>query len=176
MAGSTPREREVRTLVLLRHAKSDYPPGVPDHDRPLAPRGQRDAPAAGGWLAEHWPAIDRVVVSSAVRAQQTWDRVAPLVPRVGAVVTEPRIYEATPAILAGIVSALPSDENTVMIVGHNPGLEDFAAMITASGEGDAMERLSLKYPTSGIAVLQAEGSWPDLLAGGHLVEFVAPRG
>ena len=64
----------MRTLVLMRHAKSDYPAGVPDHERPLAPRGTREAGLAGDWLREHAPAIDAVLCSSAVRTRQTLER------------------------------------------------------------------------------------------------------
>ena len=166
----------MRTLVLLRHAKSDYPPGLPDHDRPLAPRGRRDAPEAGSWLAHHCPPLDRVLVSSAQRAQQTWALAAPHVDTYGTVVTEPRIYEAAAATLAALVSALPSEDRTVVMVGHNPGLEDLAASLVRGGDADAQRRMLAKYPTNGIAVLQSPGEWADLVRGADLVDFVAPRG
>lgn len=166
----------MRTLVLLRHAKSDYPPGIPDHDRPLAARGRRDAPAAGAWLAAHCPTPDRVLVSSAQRAQETWALAAPEVGSCGTVVTEPRIYEAAGSTLAALVSNLPSDDRTVVMVGHNPGLEDLAAALVRGGDAQAQRRMREKYPTNGIAVLQSTGEWSDLVHGADLVDFVAPRG
>lgn len=168
----TLRAPDVRTLILLRHAKSDYPIGVPDHDRPLSPRGRKDAPAAGAWLTQHCPPIDRALVSSAVRAQQTWDLAS--VPC--DTVTEPRIYEAAATVLVNLVVDLPDDLQTVVFVGHNPGLEDLAHALTRGGDAAARQRLALKYPTSGVAVLQCDGTWLDLAAGADLVDFAVPRG
>ena len=71
MAPADPSTQATRTLVLLRHGKSAYPPGVSDHDRPLAPRGQREAALAGTWIGANVPAIDRVVCSTAQRTRQT---------------------------------------------------------------------------------------------------------
>jgi len=65
-----------RRLILLRHAKSAWPVGVGDHDRPLARRGRREAPLAGRWLNENAREIDLAVCSSANRTRQTWMRVA----------------------------------------------------------------------------------------------------
>lgn len=166
----------MRTLVLLRHAKSDYPPGVPDHDRPLAARGRRDAPEAGAWLAAHCPPPDRVLVSSAKRAQETWALAAPHLGSYGTVVSESRIYEAAGSALAALVSALPAEDLTVVMVGHNPGLEDLAASLVRGGDADAQQRMLTKYPTNGIAVLRSPGEWTDLVRGADLVDFVAPRG
>ena len=166
----------MRRLVLLRHAKSDYPAGVGDHDRPLAVRGRRDAPAAGEWIARHVGAVDDVVVSSAVRAQQTWALASPHVTVVGSVVTEPRIYEAPASTLIGIVESLPENAATVLLVGHNPGLEDLAAELVTDGDPDALGRMALKYPTSAVAVLEGDGQWADLLRGARLTSFAVPRG
>jgi len=166
----------VRRLILLRHAKSDYPPGVPDHDRPLAERGRRDAPAAGEWIAEHVGDVNLVLVSSAVRAQQTWALASPGVRVTDAVVTEPGIYEAPTAALVGLVQGLPDAASTVVLVGHNPGLEDLAARLAGDGDPDALGRMALKYPTSGIAVLEARGTWRDLVHGARLSDFAVPRG
>ena len=63
-----------RTLLLLRHAKSDYPAGVADHERPLAPRGIREAALAGNWLRAHAPGVDAVLCSTATRTRQTLER------------------------------------------------------------------------------------------------------
>lgn len=175
-AACTRRERDVRRLVLLRHAKSDYPPGIPDHDRPLADRGRRDAPAAGEWIAGHVGDVDRVLVSSAARAQQTWALVAPHVSVLDSVITEPGIYEASTAELVEIVGSLPDTATTVVLVGHNPGFEDLAARLAVDGDPDAIGRMAVKYPTSGIALLDAEGTWADLVRGARLSAFAVPRG
>src|ERR1700761_5387448 len=101
---------EARQLVLLRHAKSDYPEEVPDHDRPLAKRGRRDAPVVGRWLAESGHVPDAVVCSTALRARETWELAAAALAAALAeagpaeagpaaapppVRYEPRVYEAT---------------------------------------------------------------------------------
>jgi len=166
----------LRKLILLRHAKSDYPEGVRDHERPLAERGRRDAPVAGGWIADHIGAVDDVLVSSAVRAQQTWELASSRVHVTGVVSTEPSIYEAPASTLLDIVRALPDSSETVIMVGHNPGLEELAADLATDGDPDALGRMAMKYPTSGIAVIEGEGDWADLLRGARLVAFVIPRG
>src|ERR1700742_3308322 len=81
-----------RTLLLLRHAKSDYPAGVADHDRPLAPRGVREAALAGDWLRAHTPAVDAVLFSTATRTRQTLERTKIDAP----VRFADRLYDATP--------------------------------------------------------------------------------
>ena len=70
----------MRTLVLMRHAKSDYPDGVTDHDRPLAARGDREAGLAGDWLRETAPTIDAVLCSTATRTRQTLERTGIVAP------------------------------------------------------------------------------------------------
>ncbi len=81
------------TLLLMRHAKSEYPAGVADHDRPLAPRGVREAALAGDWLRANVPAIDSVLCSTATRARQTLARTGIDAP----VRYVERLYGATPA-------------------------------------------------------------------------------
>ena len=115
-------------------------------------------------------------MSSAVRAQQTWDLASLRVHVTGSVSTEPRIYEAHASTLLDIVRTLPDASNTVMLVGHNPGLEDLAADLATDGDPEALGRMAMKYPTSGIAVIEGEGQWADLLRGARLVAFAVPRG
>ena len=164
------------TLILLRHAKSEYPLGVPDHDRPLSPRGRRDAPAAGRWLASHAPTPQVVLVSSATRAQQTWELASQEWPAAPDPVTEPRIYEASVPDLRAVVGALSPEADVAVLVGHNPGLEQLAAELGRSGDAAAMTRMRAKYPTSGIAILQVPGGWRELLVGAELSSFAVPRG
>ena len=137
-------------LVLLRHAKSDWSVGCADIDRPLAPRGRRQAPDAGAWLAKHVDAIDLAVVSSAERAQATWRLVAESLEAPPRVTVSDEPYAASAEELVEVVAGLPEEARTVVLVGHNPGLEDFAAMLT--GEDVAL-------PTSAIAVIDIDGPW-----------------
>ena len=166
----------MRTLILLRHAKSAYPPGVSDHDRPLADRGRRDAPAAGEWLASHCAAPDLVLVSTARRAQETWDLAKPHLPAFGDVRDEGRIYEAATPVLRDIVATLPGSAGTVLVVGHNPALEDLAVSLATDGVPDALGSMAMKYPTCGIAVLTGDGAWADMLRHARLAAFAVPRG
>ncbi|HET9253857.1 MAG TPA: histidine phosphatase family protein [Pseudonocardiaceae bacterium] len=139
-----------RTLILLRHAKSAWPPDVPDAQRPLAGRGRRDAPAVGRWLCEHAGTIGEVVCSPAVRAAQTWDLAAAELAVAPRVRHDRRLYGAgTPELLA-VTHELATEASTAVLVGHNPGLEDFLTLLTG-------ERELLK--TSSIAVITVPASW-----------------
>ena len=119
-----------RKLIVLRHAKSDWP-DVADHERPLAKRGRRDAPVVGRWLGEAGYVPDAVICSTAQRARQTWELVsaglAEAAPGVSPVVRfEPRVYEAAVLGLLMLVREFDDAWHTAMIIGHNPGLAGLA--------------------------------------------------
>ena len=164
----------MRTLLLMRHAKSDYPAGVPDHDRPLAPRGERDADAAATWMAAAFPRLDEVAVSPARRAQQTWARVAARV-QAGTVREDSRIYEDWGSGLRDVLAAFSEEASLALVVGHNPGIEEFALSLGQGGDPSARARLMTKYPTSGITVLLVPGSW-ERPGAVELAAFAVPRG
>jgi phosphohistidine phosphatase len=124
-----------RRLILLRHAKSDWP-DVPDRDRPLAKRGRRDAPRIGRWLHEHGYQPDVVVVSDAARTRQTWDLVAPELGGSPAVRFEPRAYAASALSLLYLVQELPERYRAALLIAHNPGLSDLATSLAAPPETD----------------------------------------
>ena len=131
-----------RRLVLLRHAKSDWP-DVADHERPLAKRGRRDAPAVGRWLGESGYVPDAVVCSTALRARQTWELVssglAAVVPGASpAVRYEPRVYEATVLGLLMLIREFPPDWRTALVIGHNPGLAELTSGLAGPGEAKLM--------------------------------------
>ena len=163
-----------RTLLLLRHAKSDYPEGVADHDRPLAPRGVREAGLAGDWLRAHAPAVDAVLCSTAARTRETLART-----RVDAPVEfSDRLYDATPgAIIEEINNVDPSVE-TLLVIGHEPAMSQVAlGLATEDGSNPtAAEGISTKFPTSAIAVLRTSEPWDRLaLDSATLVTFHVPR-
>jgi len=164
----------MRTLILLRHAKSDYPVGVPDVARPLALRGERDAAAAGLWLRAAFPRVDEVVVSPATRAQQTWQHVAGEI-EVGTVRVDDRIYADWGSDLPDVVADLAPKSRTAMIVGHNPGIEEFALRLSGALASAARERLERKFPTSGIAIISVTGEWAEQVST-QLSMFAVPRG
>jgi len=167
-----------RTLLLLRHAKSDYPTGVADHERPLAPRGVREAGLAGDWLRAHAPAVDAVLCSTATRTRETLARA-----RVDAPVNYvDRLYDATPGAVIDEISSVESrfgaDVETLLVVGHEPTMSAVAlGLATADGSNTtAAERISTKFPTSAIAVLRTGEPWDELaLSGAALVSFHVPR-
>ena len=138
------------TLVLLRHGKSDWSGGEADRDRPLALRGQRQVPEAGRWLATHLHHLDLAVVSPARRALSTWELVAPELVEPPEVRVDDRLYAATDRELLEVVRGLPEDASAVVVVGHNPGLEELIVLLT----GEALE-----MPTSALAVIAVPGPW-----------------
>lgn len=166
----------MRRLILLRHAKSDRPAGVADHERPLNDRGRRAAPAVGGHIAQEGPRPDLALVSTATRTRETWDAVSAAL---GA--PEARhhreIYEAPAERILGLIHGAPDSAETVIVVGHNPGLGDLAA--TLAGEGPRKERMRLatEFPTAAYAVIAFDtAAWSAIAPGqGRLERFVRPR-
>ncbi|MFZ2512318.1 MAG: histidine phosphatase family protein [Gordonia sp. (in: high G+C Gram-positive bacteria)] len=138
-----------RTLVLLRHGKSDYPAGVPDHDRPLNERGRRQAALAGEWMDNDGLDVDAVICSTAERTRQTLSRTGI---DVATIYTED-IYENTPEnILEAIRSYAPDDATTLLVVGHFPGLPGTALLLDDAADID-------EFPTSAYAVLTIGAAW-----------------
>jgi phosphohistidine phosphatase len=156
-----------RTLVLMRHAKSDYPDDTPDHDRPLAKRGRRDAPRIGTWLSENGYVPDLVVCSTAERTRQTWDLVAGQLRAVPDVRYEPRVYEASTLGLLMLIRELPEDAGTAMFVGHNPAIGELAAGLSGGH--------AVSFPTAAVAVVRLAGPWASAAPGeAALVAAITP--
>src|ERR1700756_5776376 len=160
-----------RRLVLLRHAKSDWP-DVADHERPLAKRGRRDAPVIGRWLGTSGYVPDAVVCSTARRARGTWGLGSSGLTAVAAdacpaVSYEPRVYEASVLGLIMLVREFDPRWRTAVIVGHNPGLAELAAGLASPDAG-----VPYKFPTAAVAVFALPGSWADAAPGeGRLLAF-----
>jgi phosphohistidine phosphatase len=172
----------MRRLLLLRHAKTetDAPSGH-DHDRRLDDRGRRDAAEIGGWIGRHPPFPDRVLVSPAVRARQTWEFAweameGPV--RQPQVELVPELYGADPKkLLRTIRMASVSDPKRLMLVGHNPGMHELALTLTGSGDAAARKALDHNLPTSGLAIFDfATDDWNEVaFRRGKLVLFVSPK-
>lgn len=166
--------KDQATLLLLRHAKSSYPDGVADHDRPLASRGVREAGLAGDWLRANAPEIDAVLCSTATRARQTLARSG-----IGAPVRYvERLYGATPGVMIEQINQVPDDVKTLLLVGHEPSMSGLALILADADrtDPDAIARLSVKYPTSAIAVLAVPCGWKGLEPGAAaLTAFHVPR-
>lgn len=157
----------------MRHAKSDYPAGVGDHDRPLAERGIREAALAGDWLRANVAQIDAVLCSSATRTRQTLDLTAVAAPASYL----DRLYGASPGEVIDEINQVADDVATLLVVGHEPTTSHLALGLAGPGsDRGAAERIAQKYPTSAIAVLQVPGPWSGLqLSGAELVSFHIPR-
>lgn len=172
----------MRRLLLLRHAKTetDAPSGQ-DQDRRLDDRGRRDAAELGGWIGRHPSFPDRVLVSPAVRAHQTWEiareAMQALIPQ-PQVEFLPELYGADPTQLLQIIRhACVTDPRRLMVVGHNPGMHELALTLTGSGDATARKALEDNLPTSGLAIFDfAIDDWNDVaFRRGKLVSFISPK-
>lgn len=174
-ATKSPDAERGRRLILLRHAKSAWP-DVADHERPLAGRGRRAAPAAGRWLRESGYVPDRVLCSTARRARETWRLAEEELGSHPRTTFEQRVYGASAAQLLALARQTPSGVRTLMIVGHEPTLGDLTVELAGAQPGSRLlERVRAKFPTAAIAVLGLAGAWPELGPGrAQLTDFVTP--
>lgn len=163
-------------LLLLRHAKAAWPPGVLDLDRPLAKRGQEAALVMGNYIKSECFAPDLVIVSPARRTQETWELVSPIIGEIESR-KDGRIYEAPVARLLYVLHEVGPEVRTLLMIGHNPGFEDLASFLIGEGDMDGILRLGQKYPTAGFAVIDfPHESWSDIRRkSGRLERFVTPK-
>ncbi len=170
----------MRRLILLRHAKTerDAPSGR-DHDRRLDERGLVDAAEVGGWLIGHRLLPDQALVSTAVRARQTWDILSGLIPagKQPQASHLPELYGAGPSQLLHEIRTVADDPKRLMVVGHNPGLQELSLALTCNGDAAERQALSGNLPTSGLVVIDfAIEDWADAaFGGGRLSHYVSPK-
>ncbi len=164
-------------LMLLRHAKAEKAEsGMRDRDRRLNARGRDDAALIAAHMAQHALVPDRVLVSSAQRTRETWERMAPAFAPAPPAAFEDRLYESgTDAILTA-VKATDRSAAALLVIGHNPGLYDTARLLLAH-RGREAHQLDDGLPTAGLIVIDfAETDWRKLAArSGRLEDFVTPR-
>lgn len=163
-------------LFLLRHAKSSWDdPDLADHDRPLAPRGARDAARLGAYLDREDIRPALVVCSSGLRARQTLAGVLPSLGPELDVRIEPALYTFDPGALLERVLSIPDGVGSAMLVGHNPAIQELA--LAVAREGADLEELRSKYPSGALAeITLPEMRWRDVAPGaGVLTRFVKPR-
>jgi phosphohistidine phosphatase len=160
----------MKTLLVLRHAKSSWnDPELDDHERPLNERGRRDGPRMGKLVREYGLIPDIVISSDAVRARLTAEAVAEAAHYAGEILLDPHLYMARPADILSLLTAVRKNPDTVMIVGHNPGLEELVERLTG-------ERQDL--PTAALAQIGLPiDRWRDLTLStrGTLVDFWRPE-
>ena len=165
-----------RRLLLLRHAKSDWP-DVPDRDRPLAKRGRRDAPVIGRWLHDHGYLPDVVVCSAARRTRETWELLAPELGGSPSVTFEPRAYAASALTLLYLVGELPAASRTALLIGHNPAIAELATSLARPRDDGAPSSPGIRFPTAAVAIMEFSGDWADLAPGhAHLLDYASPAG
>lgn len=176
-----------RRLVLLRHAKSAWP-DMPDHERPLARRGQRDAPVMGRWLHAVGVVPDLVLCSTARRARETWQLAQSGLGAAPPVRFDDRLYQASAASLLDLIHRESGAAQTLLVVGHDPAVPGLALTLAeAEPDGQAgaesgalpagtVDRMRAKFPTAAIAVFGCTASWDSLdPRSARLVCFVTPR-
>ncbi|HEY7815831.1 MAG TPA: histidine phosphatase family protein [Nakamurella sp.] len=163
-----------RTLVLLRHGKSAYPPGVLDHDRPLADRGRRQAALAGEHVRTHLDHIDLVLCSTSERTRQTLE--ASGLAAGARVEYRGEIYCGEPEEILDLIVEVPASVATLLVVGHFPGIPELAEELAGPGsDAEALAGIERKFPTSAFAVVTVAGPWSGLPKTGRLVNVTVPR-
>jgi phosphohistidine phosphatase len=165
------------TLLLLRHAKSSWDsPSLDDYDRPLAKRGLKAAPRMGAEIASLGLKPDVILCSSAVRTRETLALVLPEIGGDPEVIYDDAIYLAAPETLLAKVRALPDTAKSVMVVGHNPGMEELAALLVKDGGKADRKDMAEKFPTCALAVINFEApGWAAVAPGaGTLARFITP--
>lgn len=166
------------TLYLLRHAKSSWEDtSLRDHERPLAPRGRRAAPAMGRFMSAEGLVPDRVLCSTAVRTRETWSLVAPFLGEDLPVTYDRTLYGASARELLELLRGLPDDVGRVLVIGHNPGVELLALALAGEPEREDGHRMRHKFPTAALAVFACDGEGWTALGPSRcrLDRFVRPK-
>lgn len=172
----------MKTVYLFRHAKSDWADGgLKDHERPLSERGKKAAPEMAAYIKSKKYRPDIVLCSTARRTVETFDALKDALGDDLTVRFEDSIYLAEPHKLLDRLTWLDSDIKSAMIIGHNPGLAQLAAILTRSPEDTDEEKLHKrmrdKFSTAALAVIKVPiKAWDDLKVGhGRLADFMRPK-
>jgi phosphohistidine phosphatase len=167
----------MKTLTLLRHAKSGWDDSVArDFDRPLNPKGRRAALAIGRHLRDEAFHFDHIIASPAARVTETLGAVQDGLGRTLALHWNRAVYLASAATLLDLVRDLPETASRVLLVGHNPGLEELVLQLVADDGAALRQAVESKYPTGALAEMTLPGDWSDAAAGrAKLTRFIRPR-
>jgi phosphohistidine phosphatase len=174
--GAAVSARAMHTLYLLRHAKSSWAdPTLPDHERPLARRGRRDAKRIAKHLVRLGIQPQLVLCSSAERTRETLDRVRSALGAATTVSLEAQLYATSSEKLLERLRAVPEAVDSVMLIGHNPGLQDLALVLASTGA--KLDRLKAKLPTAALATLTLpRTTWRQLSRGDAVLDaYVIPK-
>lgn len=165
----------MRRLILLRHAKSAWPTGIEDRDRPLSARGRKAAPLIADYMASENLIPDLALVSPAIRTRETF---AVLEERLPCPVRyEEGLYLGAPGGILALIRKTQPDIRTLAVIGHNPGLHELAIGLTGHGDRYAFARLSEKMPTAALTVLDfAVEDWAGIqLREARLDRYITPK-
>ncbi len=169
----------MKTLGLFRHAKSDWHDArARDFDRPLNARGRKGAALMGPHIRDYGVRWDLIIASPAVRVAETLDRAAEAVGTTYTVIWDRRIYLASSATLLDLLHEVEGNPESILMVGHNPGLEDLIFdLVPDNGSSPLRDLVEEKFPTATFAVMELDiGSWPQLNENGaRLVHLMRPR-
>jgi phosphohistidine phosphatase len=168
----------MRRLLLWRHAKAERSqPGERDVERVLAEGGRGDAATIAAYMVRHALTPDLVLVSTSERTRETWAEGVKAFDRPPRAIFDDRLYEAPAQNVLKVVRETPPEVGTLLIVGHNPGLQELAVQLVAAGDVDARQRLKEDFPTAALAVISfALEDWSQLHPhSGRLEHFVTPR-
>jgi phosphohistidine phosphatase len=170
-------QRAPNKLFVLRHAKSSWDdPELSDHDRPLAPRGHRAAKVIGEHIRASGLEPDLVLCSSSRRTRETLELVNPS----GERMIEPELYAASAATVIGRLRQVPKDTTSVMMIGHNPAMQQLVLQLAgtsaAAADAHAIDEVRRKFPTGALAALTFDCAWGELSPGSaRLTSFVRPK-
>jgi phosphohistidine phosphatase len=168
----------MKSLHLLRHAKSSWDDPVErDFDRPLNGRGHRAARRMGEWLKEEAPFFQHIIASPALRIRQTIEGVEAGYGARFRPEFDKRIYMASAASLFDLIRETPDSVESLLLIGHNPGLEDLLLLVTEGDTGHLRAEAHQKYPTATFASIELPvDSWADVGEGGaRITRFIRPR-
>ena len=166
-----------KRLIVLRHGKAAYPP-VPDHERPLAQRGNKEAPAAGRWLVEQGFYPDAIITSDAVRTRQTttW-MLNELEDKAPTPYLDSRLYMAPVSRVLAVINETEEQVRSLMLVGHMPWVQELGMRLASvDSDEDAVIEMAERYPTLGLMVFEVPGEWASLDGrDAKMTHFVVPR-
>ncbi|MBM6623162.1 histidine phosphatase family protein [Micrococcaceae bacterium RIT802] len=171
-------QHHLKRLMLLRHAKAEFPFGVGDHDRPLATRGNRQAPSAGAWMVARGWIPDYIVCSDALRARSTCAWVSSELGEKGPTpYLDSRVYGASATQLVSVINETPETVSTLLVIGHLPTVQEVAmSLASVASEEEPVMELATRYPTLGLTLLEVDKPWAELDGrDARVTGFVVPR-
>lgn len=166
----------MKTLILLRHAKSSWDDhGARDYDRRLNPKGERAARTMGAHMRSAGLSWDHAIASPAARVVETLEQAGLGYGRTIEPEWDRRAYLASAVTLLELIHDVPASADSVLLSGHNPGLEDLVLLLVPDGNG-LRDSVEAKFPTASLAVMTCEGDWDDMAPGKcTLVSYTRPR-